>query len=160
MEKTQYRVVIPEEKFGGFEFIQDDLPGIASVNVALTDFEPMVVFGWHLSLLIQYQDHVKNELPSRAEQDILYEFEDYLQPLIKDKGNGLFLARVTQGGNRELIWRIHKPEIANEVLRSIMNTKKSLRPIDYRIDPDKNWDKAKWYLDGSNSQPGHARGLF
>ena len=95
---TSYKVVIPEEEHGGFEFVQDELPGFSTVNVALDGFEPKTVFGWHLSILIDYEDHIDKELPSPREQVLLNDFEDYLDTLFKKDGNALFLARVTHGG--------------------------------------------------------------
>ena len=144
---TVYRVVIPQELQTLIKFHQRNLPGFATVNSVLKEFEPKIVFSWHLSVLIRCVHLIEGRLPSPEEQNLLYEFEDKLDPLIKAKGNALFLARVTHDAHREIIWRVHDPEAANSVLREILRTKDLQREFDYRMDEDPRWDKAKWYLD-------------
>ena len=78
---------------------------------------------------------------------MLYEFEDKFDPLIKAKGNALFLARVTHDAHREIIWRVHDPEATNSVLREILQTKDYPREFEYRMDEDPRWEKTTWYLD-------------
>ena len=128
------------------EFRQQDLPGFATVNAALKEFEPKDVFSWHLSVLISCVHLVENQLPSPDEQKLLYEFEDKLHPLIKANSNALFLARVTHDALREIIWRVHDPEAANSVLREILKTKDYPREFEYRMDEDPGWEKTVWYL--------------
>jgi hypothetical protein len=50
----------PEEEHALIEFRQRNLPGFATVNVALKDFEPKAIFSWHLSVLIMYEDKAEN----------------------------------------------------------------------------------------------------
>ena len=141
-----HRVVIPKEQHTLIRFRQQYLPGFATVNSALKEFEPRIVFSWHLSVLIQCVELVDDRLPSTTEQNLLYEFEDKLDPLIKAKGNALFLARVTHDAHREIIWRVHDPKAANSVLPGILRTKDYPREFDYRLDEDPKWEKAIWYL--------------
>ena len=142
-----YRVVIPKEVQTLIKFRQRDLPGFATVNSALKEFEPKIVFSWHLSVLIRCVQLIEDRLPSTDEQNVLYEFEDKIDPVIKAKGNALFLARVTHDAYREIIWRVHDAEAANSALRAILRTKDYLREFDYRIDQDPRWEKTIWYLD-------------
>lgn len=142
----EYHVIIPKEEYSMFEFTQRDLPGFAVVNVALKNFEPKIVFAWHLSVLIECQDLVLNRLPSPEEQKLLYDFEDQLDPAIKANGNALFLARVTHDARRELMWRVYDPEVANQFLQKMIQNKNYPRPFDYRIDEDTTWSNAEWYL--------------
>ena len=144
---TDYRVVIPKEVHTLIKFRQRDLPGFVTVNSALKEFEPKIVFSWHLSVLIRYGQLVEDQLPSTDEQNLLYEFEDKFDPLIKAKGNALFLARVTHDAHREIIWRVHDPEATNSVLREILQTKDYPREFEYRMDEDPRWEKTTWYLD-------------
>ena len=143
---TQHRVVIPKEEHTLVEFRQGDLPGVATVNSALSAFEPRIVFPWHLSVLIRCDELVENRLPSTDEQNLLYEFEDKLDVLIKAKGNALFVARVTHDAHREIIWRVHEPEAANSVLSGILWTKDYPREFEYRMDEDPSWERTRWYL--------------
>jgi Family of unknown function (DUF695) len=144
---TAYKVAIPKEVLTLIKFRQRDLPGFATVNSALKEFEPKIVFPWHLSVLIRCGQLVEDRLPSTDEQNLLYEFEDKLDPLIKAKGDALFLARVTHDAHREIIWRVHDPEAANSVFRGILLTGNYPREFEYRIDEDPSWEKAVWYLD-------------
>ena len=145
-ESKEYRVVIPEERHTIVEFRQNELPGVATINSALVEFEPKVVFGWHLSIMIAAQELEDNNMPTPDEQKVLYKFEDEITPIIKANGNALFLGRVTNDGWREIIFRIYDPEPANEYLQGLISSKKHLRPFDYRIDPDENWEKAQWHI--------------
>lgn len=147
-------IVTPEEVFTNLEFRQRDLPGFATVNVALREFEPKLAFSWHLSLLLQCADLIEHRLPSPSEQNILYDIEDRLSPLLTANGNAVFLARVTYGGVRELMWRVHDPEAANSIIQEILRPNSCPRPVDYRMDEDREWQKAMWYLDSAAaSQP-------
>jgi hypothetical protein len=144
---TAHRIVIPKQVHTLIKFRQRDLLGFATVNSALKEFEPKIVFSWHLSVLIRCAELVEDRLPSPNEQDLLYEFEDKLDLPIKAEGNALFLARVTHDAHREIIWRIHDPEAANSALLSILDTKDHSREFEYRIGEDPRWEKAMWYLD-------------
>ncbi len=143
---TDYRVVIPEEEHTIVKFKQHDLPGVASINSALVEFEPKVIFGWHLSIMIAAQELGENNMPTPDEQNVLNSFEDELDPIIKAHGNALFLGRITNDGWRELIYRIYEPEPVHEYLQGIISSKTHRRPFDYRIDPDEKWEKAKWHF--------------
>jgi hypothetical protein len=144
---TSLRVVIPNEVHTLIKFHQRDLPGFATINSVLRGFEPKISFPWHLSVQLRCVQLVEDRLPSADEQELLYEFEDKLDPLIKARGNALFLARVTHDAHREIIWRVQDAEAANSVLREILRTKDYLREFDYRIDEDPRWEKTQWYLD-------------
>ena len=144
-------IVIPDEVHTLCEFRQYDLPGFATINTALREFEPKLAFSWHLSVLLQCIDLIASRLPSPDEQKILYGFEDKLDSLIKANGNALFLARVTHDAHRELIWRVHDPGAANSVIQSIVRAKDHPRAFDYRIEEDRGWQKASWYLNSQSA---------
>ncbi len=61
-------IVVPEEAYSLREFRQHDLPGFATINTALSGFEPKLAFSWHLSVLLQCVDLIENRLPSPDEQ--------------------------------------------------------------------------------------------
>jgi hypothetical protein len=144
-------IKIPEAMYWLIEFRQRGLPGFASVNTALNGFEPKLAFSWHLSLLIKCIDLIDNRLPSPDEQKILYDFEDKLDQLIRANDNALFLARVTHDALRELIWRVRDPEIANAIVQKILRTRDYPREFDYRMEEDRQWQKASWYLDSASA---------
>ena len=146
----EYRVQIPEEDFSVITFRQDDIPGVGVINASLSGFEPKVVFAWHLSLLIEFEDLIENGMPSQAERDVVDPFCDRLDAIVKgdhnEKPNALFLGRITWNEARELIWRVHDPEIANNALKEIIETERYPRMFDYRMEHDPDWEKTKWHL--------------
>lgn len=151
---TEYRVIVPTETFRIVEFRQDDLPGIAVINNALTDFEPKIVFAWHLSIILEFEDLILNGMPSQAERDIIDPYGASLDAVFKgdnaDKPNALFLARITWNKTRELIYRVFDPEPANQHLANVIETKSHPRHFDYRIDHDPDWKLADWHLNAGN----------
>ena len=140
-------VAIPQEDYILVEFKQFGLPGFATINSALSGFSYKGTFNWHMSILIEADQLRDYGLPSSEEQEILYSIEDELDPELKANGNAVFFARVTYDGKRELIYRLKKPEPAHRYMQSLTKSDLQERTFDYRIDFDKNWDKAKWYLD-------------
>lgn len=146
----EYKVFIPEEEYSVGEFVQDNLPGIAAVNISLCNFEPKVVFSWHLSILIQLEDLIENGMPSESEVMLIDDFEDKLDEILKGpsskKVNALFFARITWNKTMELIWRVYDPEVANPELQKIIEHKAHPRLFDYRIDHDPEWKLTEWHL--------------
>ncbi len=156
----EYRVIIPDEHYQIVEFRQEDLPGIGVINKALCNFEPKVVFAWHLSLMIEFESLVANGMPSAEEREVVDAFGDALDAIFKgddpEKPNALFLARITWNKTRELIYRVYDPEPCHQYLTRVINEKTSPRPFEYRIDNDPEWKLAKWHLDAAKAEPGAA----
>ncbi len=89
-------------------------------------------------------------MPSKEEVKIIEAFEDKLDKQIKgdiEKPNALFLARITWNESRELIWRVFDPEPTYSFLTEIIENRNHQRSFDFRIDPVKEWELAKWHLD-------------
>jgi hypothetical protein len=147
---TDYRVIIPDEDYQIAEFRQEDVPGVAVINRALREFEPKVVFSWHLSVMIRFVDLIDRGMPSQSDRDVVDPFGDMLDSKVKgdspEKPNALFLARITWKGTRELIYRVFDPEPADAVLREVIEKKTYPREFDYRIDDDAEWKLASWHL--------------
>ena len=146
----EFRVVIPEENYSVLNFKQDNLPGVAVVNNALRDFEPKIVFCWHLSIMIDLNELIENGMPSKNEVNVIDEFGDFLDSNIKgpdkEKPNALFLARITWNSTRELIWRVYDPEIANLFLKEFIEKNQSPREFDYKMEKDDDWKLTTWHL--------------
>lgn len=157
---TDYRVIIPEEHHRIIEFRQEDLPGIGVINQALWDFEPKVVFAWHLSLMIEFESLADNGMPSTEEREVVDSFGDSLDAIFKgddpDKPNALFLARITWNKTRELIYRVYEPEPCHQYLTRVINEESSPRQFNYRIENDPEWKLAKWHLNATMPEPGAA----
>jgi hypothetical protein len=146
----EFQVSIPEEDYSILNFTNEDLPGVAVVNMALKDWEPKEVFSYHLSVIIDFEEVVDNGMPSREEGEAVDALEEKLQSLIKgpdiEKPNALFLARVTWNHTRQILWRVFDPEAANEALQGFIDGKSNNREFDYHMEEDTEWKYAEWYL--------------
>ncbi|MEZ5003026.1 MAG: DUF695 domain-containing protein [Chitinophagales bacterium] len=150
LEPNELRVKFPKEKFSVIEWNQEDLPGVGVITSSLKDFIHREIFPWHLSIIIYYNDLIENGMPSVQEREETDPFCDYLEELLKGENptrpNGLFLGRFTWNATRELIWKIHDPEIADKELKLIIETKQHPRPFEYKMEPDAEWKLSKWHL--------------
>ena len=95
----EIRVIIPEEDFIMVKFIQEEFYGIMEINKSLLNFEPREVFSWNLSIMIYFNELDDNNMPTKAENEILLPFEKTIDIQIKgndkNKPNSLFLAKIT-----------------------------------------------------------------
>jgi hypothetical protein len=154
----EYRVVIPEEVFGILQWEEEGLPAICVVNQALANFEPKVVFGWHLSMIIDSQEDAGNGMPMPHEKEVLDHFGDDLDKHLKANGTALFLARITWNGTRQLLYRVYDPEAANDYLMGIIKAKSQMRPFEFRMEHDEAWKYARYFLKHWEAE--HSYGLF
>jgi hypothetical protein len=143
---VEYRVVIPDEVFAILEWQDEGLPAICVVNQSLANFEPKVVFGWHLSIILTCQHLADKGMPTHEEQQILDQFGADLDQHLKANGNALFLARITWNGTRQLLYRVYDPEFANLYLTGIIEAESQVREFDFRMEHDEAWNYAKYYL--------------
>ena len=155
---TDYRVVIPEERYQIIEFRQKDLPGVGVINESLCNFEPKIVFSWHLSLMIdEIESLIDNGMPSVEERLVVDSFGESLDSVFKgddqEKPNALFLGRITWNGTRELIYRVFDPEPPHLYLKRVIEESTNPRGFDYRIDDDPEWKLAKWHLTAGKQNP-------
>src|SRR5688572_17775519 len=82
---VEMRVVIPEEHAVVVEFRQERMPGVAWLNRALVDFEPRIVFRWHLSVWMVLTDLIDNGMPSQAQRDLVDPFGDSLDAIARGR---------------------------------------------------------------------------
>lgn len=152
-KEKEFRVIIPKEEYQIIEFKQDKLPGIGVINKSLYEFEPKIVFSWHCSIMLDFENLIENGMPSSNDRTKAEEFENYLDDKIKgenkEKPNALFLGRITWNGTRELIWRVYNPELVNDLLQNIISNKTYPLKFDFRIDNDKEWKLSEWHLENS-----------
>lgn len=142
----EYRVEIPEEVFAALEWQDEGLPAICMVNQSLANFEPKVVFAWHLSIIVELADLAENGMPSSEENDLVGQIGNHFDESLKIDGNALFLARTTWNGTRQFLYRVYNPETANAFLMDIVDNDKQVRPFDFKMEYDGEWKLAEWYL--------------
>lgn len=81
-------------------------------------------------------------MPTGPEVEVLDHLEQEIYTELRFRKNVLFLARVTCRGARELIYRVHKPELADKALRKIISANSQPREWEYRMEQDLDWDLA------------------
>ena len=153
-------IKLPQEDLSIVEFMQDELPGVLVVNGALKSFEECTPFAWHLSVMVVYQNTVNDNMPSKEEQELLVQFEEQLDKVIKEDGNALFLASITHNGSRELIWRVYNPETPNDYLHDLIDSEAHPRPFEFTLEQDVSWAKAKWPFECIDKQAGDDKNVL
>ena len=146
LAENEVRIVLPEDEWTLMEWRQDGLPCIGMLNSGLRDFEHKAIFGWHLSVIIDFEDIVDNGMPSEAEREVVEPFCDQLEEEIKAGGNALFLVRETWNETRRLVWRVYDPEIAHQHLQYLVDHHRHPRPFDWHMSQDIEWKQAEWYF--------------
>ena len=87
-------------------------------------------------------------LPTDAEAEVLNAFEDVLDKRIvadKSNPNAIFFGRLSWNSTRELIWKVKNPEPVAVFLQSVIDDKKAIREIDFKIENDKEWKLTEMY---------------
>lgn len=118
-------------------------PAVVVVNTALRTFHARGSFPWHLTITIDCKFLGLKGMPTTEEVKALNRLEDELSPSIEDKQNAVFLARVTCRGRRELIYRVHDPEKASNLLEGLISAPTQLREWEYQMEQDPGWDLAQ-----------------
>jgi hypothetical protein len=116
------------------------LPAVVVVNSALRDFDQRSQFRWHLRIEIECKELADRGMPTRSEGIVLYQLEDEIGAALDLQGNGIFAARITCNGHRELLYRIHDPEKAAPKLQQLIDNPTPLREWDFRMEEDPNWN--------------------
>ena len=150
--EREYQIVLPDECGCIVNFRQEGLPGVANIRSSLREFEPKLVFAWHIALMLQLQDLVQNGMPSKAEQKVIDAFGETLDTAFtgdREHPNALFLARITWNATREIVYRVYEPEPIDRYLRGLVARESSPRPFEYRIEHDPDWKLAEWHLNAS-----------
>ena len=136
---------LPNDHWTLFKIQRRGLPEVLLVNDAMRGFAPREIFPWHLSVIIAAVGLAERGMPDPEEQETLNaignEIEDALVAAKTEFGapNVLYLARSTWNGQRELMFRVHDPEIANGVLQAKIASKKWERAWDFRMEADFAW---------------------
>lgn len=134
-----------DDSWSLFNVTRRDLPEVLMVNDAMRGFEHQEIFPWHLSIIIFAVGLADRGMPDPEEQEILNaigdEIEDALVAALTEFGapNVLYFARSTWDGQRELMFRVHDPEVANAVLQEKISSKKWERGWDFRMEEDRDW---------------------
>ena len=140
---TDARNQIPEPHYTLIETSRGRDPAIVVVNSALRSFQHHDRFPWHLNIRISCQLLGDNGMPTSEDNQVLYKLEDEISKQLSTNGNAVFLSRVTCRGARELAYRVHDPEAADDFLSQLVSNADQARQWEYRMEPDQDWILAK-----------------
>jgi len=135
--------MIPKPYYSLINTSKGQDPAVVVVNTALRSFEHREAFPWHLRLTIECKALAANGMPTAEEVAVLERFEECVTEVLQRNDNATFLARVTCRGERDLIYRVQDPEIANDFLQSFVSEASHLREWDYRMEHDSDWTLAQ-----------------
>ena len=142
----EMRVIIPNEVFAILEWEEDQLPAVCVVNQSLANFSPKIVFAWHLSIIVEFADLVGNGMPSIEEKSVVDQIGKVFDVNLKAGGNALLLARITWNGTRQTLYRVCDPELANAFLMGIIDNETQVRPFEFKMEHDPDWELANHFL--------------
>jgi hypothetical protein len=114
-------------------------PALVVVNSALRNFPRQHDLPWHLKIVITCRDLAEQGMPTADENQVLYSIEDSIAAEILADNNGMFLARITCDGRRELVFRMHDADIAAVKLQHLVSTNHAVREWEYRMEEDPDW---------------------
>jgi Family of unknown function (DUF695) len=151
MPMTNITLTLPQPRSVVLAFVQDDLPGVATINSALSTFadkaEHKAVFRWHLSVLVEADGLSPRELPEPPEQGAILDVQAQLAALVEADGQALWLARNVHNGAWEVLWRVHDARQVQSQLNALIDSGTHLRPFSYKLQDDPTWALAQEYLD-------------
>lgn len=128
-------------------------PAVVVVNSALRTFDARNSFPWHLKIGIDCKLIGINGMPTDEEGEALQCLEEAISKPLQLTHNAIFLARITCRGERVLLFRVQDPEIANDLLQSLVSEASQLREWDYRMEHDPGWELAQPELQLLESDP-------
>lgn len=135
--------MVPEPYYTLINTSKGKDPAVVVVNSALRTYEDREAFPWHLKISIDCKLLGTNGMPTAEEGEVLQRLEEDITNSLQTAQNAVFLARITCRGERELVYRVHDPDVANETLQQRVSTPSQLREWDYRMEHDADWELAQ-----------------
>lgn len=135
--------MIPKPHYSLINTSKGQDPAVVVVNTALRAFKDRETFPWHLYLTVECKFLAQNGMPTKEELIVIERFEDKVTQALENNGNAIFLARVTCRGERELIYRVHDPDVADSFLQALVEEPSHEREWQYRMEHDSGWALAQ-----------------
>lgn len=145
--------MVPEPYYTLINTSKGKDPAVVVVNSALRTFDARSLFLWHLRIGIACKVVGNNGMPTAEECQVLECLEGTISKPLQLQQNALFLARITCQRERSLLFRVQDPEIASELLQSLVSEASPLREWDYRMEHDPDWELAQPELRLLESDP-------
>lgn len=140
MEEYQY-VKIAQELLYKIPLEMDGKLGVSLVNESLNNFKFKQIFPWNLTVRLNYKEMDINRLPTDNELPLIENYRKILENKFnsEDKPNVLFVANICVNGESDLIWRVHNPDIIEEVLKREIQVKPIKFEFGYFMKYDIEW---------------------
>lgn len=138
VEKYKNTARTGEDSFSLFK-AQDEFgkPVFATLNTSLLQWDAKPSHPWFLLVEVEYE-YDEQGLPDKPTQDLLYNLEDELTPLMEEGGGCLYLGRKTNSGSRMIYFACREfREVSRKADAFIRNHPDC--KIQYEIYKDKYW---------------------
>lgn len=145
-----FKVNIPEERIISAKLTMQDKPYVGLFNEALLELTPQYVFGWFLSLVIQFNSTAENGMPNNEDTVKMQDFCDLLSEKLsidRNHPNAVLLGKVTGNGQTQIMWYVNNPELANGYLQGLIASEEHPFHFDFEMNFDKDWEEAHFWLD-------------
>jgi hypothetical protein len=136
-----------KDSFIAMQGITDGLPHVWLVNQALDTLARKAEYPWHLSIIIDMVEQAGHGLPSKAEQQVLGQLGDEFRTGLQAGGNALFLLSGTWNGERQLVFRVRDPALAQSYLKPVVDNPAPVRHLEYLMQQDPTWSLTEKYLE-------------
>ena len=153
MSDEYVSIVVPKPRYTLFDTTRRDLPAVVVVNDALLAFEHTEIFAWHLEVTLHAVNLAEKGMPAPDESRLLFRIGDEIERLIGGY-NALFLARSTWGGFRQIAFRVHDPDVADQTLQQLL-AQPQIRQWEFRMEHDPAWQQSGMYFQLYPSASGH-----
>lgn len=114
------------------------------------EIEPKIVFGWFLSIIVEYDKTVGYDMPDKEDTVKMQDFFDRLSSALAidpEHPNAVFMGRVTGDGHSQFMWYVNNPELADNYLQNLIKSKEYPLQFNYEMALDKEWKEAHFWLD-------------
>lgn len=149
------KIILPRERLAAVDMRIDGKPFVGVINEGLLDFSHKDVFGWYLSLIIDYEKTVGEGMPDQDDTRVMQTFSDALTRDLSgnpDHPNVLFLGRFTGDGHTQLIWYVNNPETADKYLKGLIESNNYPFDFEYEMTSDPEWSEADYWLNSFRSR--------
>ena len=150
LNSKQYLVNIPKERIICADMQLNNKPYVGVFNEAIMELQPKHIFGWYLSIIIDYESKANNGMPYTEDSAKMQDFCDCISTKLAndpEHPNALFLGRVTGDGYTQMLWYINNPEIANNCLQSLIKSNSYPFHFNFEMTQDIEWNEAHFWLD-------------
>lgn len=143
------RLMLPDDNLVAVDMRIDAKPYIGLLNTGLKGFAHKDVFGWYLSVIIDYETTVGDGMPDNGDIAKMQDFTDFLTNGLSGDPthpNVLFLGRVTGDGYTEMMWYVNNPGAADAYLKQLIDSKDYAFEFSYEMTSDPEWHEAAYWL--------------